>query len=56
MRLDRAIENAGTALFYANRCPQQSQDCVITGLQMAGGDELPKYRRRQPNRQDLALD
>jgi len=29
---------------------------VITDLQMAGGDELPKYRRRQPNRQDLALD
>jgi len=56
MRLDGAIENAGTALFYPHHCPQQSHDCVTTDLQIAEGDELPKCRRRQPYRQDLALD
>jgi hypothetical protein len=56
MRLDGAIENAGTALFHPHRCPQQSHDCAITDLQIAEGDQLPKYRRRQPYRQDLALD
>jgi hypothetical protein len=56
MRLDGRIKKATTALFHPNRCPQQSHDCVITDLQIAEGDDLPKFRRRQPYRQDLALD